>query len=267
MSRVFTLRSRRAWVENGFGDEESLPCIVVVTPMNHQPMNHRPVSSSTDTGQSRFNVYPGTGGPSTTGGYLQLGESHRFEGFAQQHLQQITSINAHKAHSFGDVFLNPCDIICGRERIAFNHVGNKRLRYLVAMYRDLYQSTLSREEKTRIVDDIIYSIHMKGGRFLKFDEATRFWFVLCKDDVHKKVAHALRSAKSKRQNKKPRKKKVCHRQMNSNQIDETFILLLEKQQNLIQGAFRRENPPAPVDFSIDLSIIDDLESNLEELAL
>jgi hypothetical protein len=254
-------------VENGFGDAESLPRTVVVKPMNHQPMNHRPVSSSADTGQSCFNVNPSTGGPSTIGGYLQWSESHRFEGFAQPHLQQITSINAHQAHSFGDVFLNPCDIICGRERIAFNHVGNKRLRYLVAMYRDSYQSTSSREEKTRIVDNIIHSIHMKGGRFLKFDEATRFWCVLSKDDVHKKVAHALRSAKSKRQNKKPRKKKVCHRQMNFKQIDKTFILLLKKQQNLIQGVFREENPPAPVDFIMDLSIIDELESNLEELVL
>jgi tRNA threonylcarbamoyladenosine modification (KEOPS) complex Cgi121 subunit len=108
---------------------------------------------------------------------------------------------------------------------------------------------------------------MKGGRFLKFDDATRFWCVLCKDDVHKKVAHALRSAKSKRQNKKPIKKKMCHRQMNSKQIDESFILLLEKQQNLIQGVFRQENPPAPVDFIMDLSIIDELGSNLAELVL
>lgn len=59
------------------------------------------------------------------------------------------------------------DVICARGLAAKNHAGNKRLRQLVQINLRAYSLTNSRQDKSKIVTDILEYIKGKGGDFVK----------------------------------------------------------------------------------------------------
>jgi hypothetical protein len=88
------------------------------------------------------------------------------------------------------------DVLCGRDKLSYAHVGNKRFRHIIAMNREAYQiAAPSRAEKTSITSETITMVRASGGRFLKFDETTGEFRELGEYYIHEKVSHALRSAK------------------------------------------------------------------------
>ena len=87
------------------------------------------------------------------------------------------------------------DILCGRDKISFQHPGNKWFRSLVQSYRERYQTARMRDQKTRISNEIVAIIEKRGGRFLKFDTELGMYQALDSAGAHDKVSHALRSAK------------------------------------------------------------------------
>jgi len=87
------------------------------------------------------------------------------------------------------------DVLCGREKYATQHIGNKRFRNLVQTFRKQYQRTKQRREKGKITKQIIETIRASGGRFLKFDKAEACWTELAEEEIYEKVSHALRSAR------------------------------------------------------------------------
>lgn len=151
---------------------------------------------------------------------------------------------------------NKFDIICGRDRQAFNHTGNRRFRVIIKIHRARYQACKTRDEKSKITDEIIDSIQEKC-KFLKYDDTTKLWSEVSREYAHEKVSHALRSAKDPSM-KKPRKKRAV-RKTYTPQEDETFRQLLAAQQQIFQGYFRDETPAA--EFSMDFSLIDEIASN------
>jgi hypothetical protein len=62
---------------------------------------------------------------------------------------------------------NECDILLGRGRGYFDHVGNKRFREIVGRNLHLYQGAENRWEKTIVVESISREVFSTGARFLK----------------------------------------------------------------------------------------------------
>ena len=119
-----------------------------------------------------------------------------------------------------DIILTRFDVICGRDKKSHGHAGNKRFRVLVEHYRERYQNTIVREEKTRITCEIIERIRSgshPGGRFLKTDVDGNGWIEAGEEFAREKVSHALRSAKDpnrtkNRKKRKPVPKSPCERE-------------------------------------------------------
>jgi hypothetical protein len=86
--------------------------------------------------------------------------------------------------------LGAYDVICGRHKAAFDNIGNRRFRVLVALSQDKYTAAPTRAHKTTFIRSIIDSVHNGGGRFLQRVGCT--WVELDAKQTHDKVGHALR---------------------------------------------------------------------------
>ena len=96
-----------------------------------------------------------------------------------------------------DESLHEHDVVCGRENWAFNHSGNKQFRVLIQTYREEYQTAKRRNEKARVVNEMIDIIKSRGGNFLKLDSEIdgAGWVAMSAAETYEKVSHALRSAR------------------------------------------------------------------------
>jgi len=125
------------------------------------------------------------------------------------------------------------DVLCGRDKESYSHVGNKQFRVIVATNRERYQSCTSRDEKTKITTEIIKGIRDCGGRFLRKNEKTNLYEDVGDEYAHEKVSHALRSAKDPKK-KQPRKKRKVVRKPPTPQENKTFEFLFTEQQRIFQ---------------------------------
>mmetsp|Transcript_20188 Transcript_20188/g.35557 ORF Transcript_20188/g.35557 Transcript_20188/m.35557 type:complete len:203 (-) Transcript_20188:89-697(-) len=108
---------------------------------------------------------------------------------------QSTKVTTQTQHHNIPAGIHPSDVLCGRDKLSHSHVGNKNFRCIVEYYREQYQSSTSRDQKTQISLQVIAKVHENGGRFLKWDEATATWEEVNEQYAREKVSHALRSAK------------------------------------------------------------------------
>ena len=118
------------------------------------------------------------------------------------------------------------DVMCGRDKISRAHVGNKRLRDIIEMIRERYQTAPSRDEKTRITCEIVSVVrsHRPGGRFLKINADTNKWDDVGDEYAREKVSHALRY----------RKKRKAAPTSHTDQESDVFATLLEDQQRIFR---------------------------------
>lgn len=147
------------------------------------------------------------------------------------------------APSFPQADMNPTfiqptdnDIILGRGKIAFNHVGNRRYRNIIDQNGALYQSLKPRDAKTRMTGEIINLLRSNGSRFLQWNKETGLYEEV--DDVHEKVSHALRSSH------KPKNKRSTNgggaggcgsrNKLPTPEENRTFGLLYHEQQRVLQ---------------------------------
>lgn len=141
------------------------------------------------------------------------------------------------------------DVICGRDSRTHSHPGNKQFRHLVQMYRERYQSTKRRCEKSCMTKEIIRAVVENGGRFLRIDEESGSVMALNASETHEKVSHALRSAKARNVHKKTKsrktqrkpKKKIQAPKVRSNEEDESFMKVLGRQKEILDGLCRAES--------------------------
>lgn len=131
-----------------------------------------------------------------------------------------------------DIIPDKMDILCGRDKVSYSHVGNKRFRVIVEMNYQKYQQCSTREAKTRITDEIIQGIRECGGRFLRKNEYTGMYEDVGDAYAHEKVSHALRSAKPK--SKAPRKKRKVVKKPPSPQENKAFEFIFREQQKIFQ---------------------------------
>ena len=129
---------------------------------------------------------------------------------------------------------HPYDILCGKDQLALNNVGNRRFRVTVALNMSNYSSKTNRQEKGTVIDTIVKLVNHNGGRFYKRVDQT--WVELSLQESRQKVSHAFRDLRKreKRQaaattmttaNKKRRKKLAPDREVPSsvwaNHVDYT----------------------------------------------
>lgn len=70
----------------------------------------------------------------------------------------------------------PRDVLCGRGISCHQHPGNKFLRQLIDRNLPKYATADSKSDKSSILRDIIRNILQQGGRFLKKDSDTEFYY-------------------------------------------------------------------------------------------
>ncbi|CAB9497652.1 expressed unknown protein [Seminavis robusta] len=100
-----------------------------------------------------------------------------------------------------ELAFGPNDVLSGRTKLSFNHIGNRRFREVVAQSIDDYNSAQSRAEKYGIVETIMDEIAKSDGRFLKEDDDGN-WLELEPDTVRQKIAHAIRDTTKKKEAKR-----------------------------------------------------------------
>jgi hypothetical protein len=85
------------------------------------------------------------------------------------------------------------DILCGRSRESFHHVGNRYLRTLVAIHLKRY-IVGNRTDKTQLAKEVVNTVRESGGKFIKFDDEFNLWFEIEDKGARSKVAHAFRDS-------------------------------------------------------------------------
>jgi hypothetical protein len=142
-----------------------------------------------------------------------------------------------------DWMLTPNDVLCGKEKMAVSHVGNKRYRYNIELNRLAYQTASLRHTKTEISRTIEGTIRRCGGRFLKINEKTRRLEELSGAETHEKISHALRSAKDRSQTF-PKQKRMVAKHVPTPKEEEHFQRVVAMQKAMYEQLLKRyENDP------------------------
>jgi hypothetical protein len=107
---------------------------------------------------------------------------------------------------------NQNDVVFGRDKYAQDHLGNVHFIFLIENRRDEHEGTPSRRIKCDITDEVIETVHERGGKFLRKDEVG--WVVVDHATARSKVANAFRSRR-KLENKKAwtQAKKAARREL------------------------------------------------------
>ena len=97
----------------------------------------------------------------------------------------------HEEAVYGGSSPDRMDVILGRGRGNANHPGNKRFHAIVDAHREMYHTSLSRTEKTRIADEIVGLVKQES-RFVKWSASQQTWVEVNTDLARAKVGQALR---------------------------------------------------------------------------
>jgi hypothetical protein len=85
----------------------------------------------------------------------------------------------------------PYDILCGRNRNAFNNIGNRRFRITVSMNVEKYGSLRSRYERSKFIASLAQTMKYEAGfRFLKRKGGQQI--ELSDEEIRAKIGHAIR---------------------------------------------------------------------------
>lgn len=102
------------------------------------------------------------------------------------------------------------DVICGKGKTAYEHVGNRRFRVTIEINLPAYREATSKLEKSMIVMsvvDMVRSISPNGG-FIKQDHKTGRWYQITDHMCREKVGQTLREALIQQDPDKRAKKRV-----------------------------------------------------------
>ena len=85
-------------------------------------------------------------------------------------------------------------IICGRGKQAYNSIGNRRYRLLIALHMSRYLEAHTKLDKSLVVISIVDAIRTCNGGFVKRCNKTKRWIEIGDQSAREKVGHALRDA-------------------------------------------------------------------------
>jgi hypothetical protein len=91
--------------------------------------------------------------------------------------------------------IRPYDILCGRDKAAFNHVGNRRFRVSISINIPRYDAAKTKAQKTKVIKFVCAVFRKEVGvRFLKKQpgRGEGEYIELSQKEARKKIGHALR---------------------------------------------------------------------------
>lgn len=92
-----------------------------------------------------------------------------------------------------DFLPGPYDVVCSRGKAAFNHIGNRRFRFMISNHVEKYNKCKSKVDKSLVVIeivDMIRELSPNGG----FCKKTHTYVDVGDNLAREKVGHALREA-------------------------------------------------------------------------
>jgi hypothetical protein len=109
--------------------------------------------------------------------------------------QLFLSITQQLAHQLVNNNLpNEFDVICGKGKFAYNHLGNMLFRQIVLERLDLYSTATTKMEKTLVVTDIMTCVRMSGGDFVKKASKAKDFQRVSERAAREKVGQQIRDA-------------------------------------------------------------------------
>lgn len=124
------------------------------------------------------------------------------------------------------------DVICGKGKTCFEHVGNHRFRVTVNMQLDKYSAAATKLAKSSIVTEIIDTVR-RHGQFVKYDTKSGRWFEVGNHLAREKVGQTIRDAlhlqykSSTKAKKKRREAEQAHSFSRSGMIESTRLGISE----------------------------------------
>jgi hypothetical protein len=92
------------------------------------------------------------------------------------------------------------DVLCGRDKAAFNNAGNRRFRVVVSSSLDRYLQASTRKDKSAVIRSVVTMLYSAGGKFLQEvpnkDNDRPLYTALNEKQAHEKAGHALRDMAS-----------------------------------------------------------------------
>lgn len=84
------------------------------------------------------------------------------------------------------------DILCGKDKVIFNHIGNRRFRAIITSNLERYIEAPTKSSKSNVIRTIFSDLQRAGVRFLKKHKTTCAWYEIPAHEAKEKVSHALR---------------------------------------------------------------------------
>mmetsp|Transcript_9318 Transcript_9318/g.12513 ORF Transcript_9318/g.12513 Transcript_9318/m.12513 type:complete len:193 (+) Transcript_9318:77-655(+) len=106
-----------------------------------------------------------------------------------------------------------CDIICGKGKDCYDHIGNKWFRHIVSLYIDEYLAAGENKfKKIKIVSAIFNKVQESGNNtgFVSKDRRSGEWRAVSVTRAREKIGHELRIIVSRREKKAEKSKKLYH---------------------------------------------------------
>ena len=105
--------------------------------------------------------------------------------------------------------VGPYDVLCGRNKSAFQSIGNKRFRILIELYLPRYEAAITKSQTASVIVYICGVLKRSVGvRFLRIaamrniiGQEEQSYVLLNELEIRKKVGHALRDMSVARQGK------------------------------------------------------------------
>jgi len=128
------------------------------------------------------------------------------------------------------------DVICGRGKKCYNHLGNQILRRIVKSKLEEYSASACKYDKSNILSTIIAQVRMNGG-FVKEDSKTGQWYDVGDTMAREKISQTFRDAlqdkykSSTAFKRKRRQEKKARSSFSLSQIESQRVALLQERIN------------------------------------
>ena len=125
----------------------------------------------------------------------------------------------------------PYDCICGRGKVAFNHVGNKYFRSLIELARNSYLKAETKIQRSFVVSGVVDAVRAKGTGFVKQIKASGEWIEVGDHLAREKVGQSLRETLATKY-KSSHKAKKYRRKETSTKVNQTLEEIIHTNTNI-----------------------------------
>ena len=148
--------------------------------------------ASVYSSNSSYNSSPGSSvSPTYAGQKSKISKMKRDSSNAQETTRPASQIPPEQVGAY--------DVLCGRDKSVFNHVGNRRFRVSLALWIPRYEEAQTKSQKASVIAALCNMLQNEAGvRFLKRheegqgDNKTVYYMELSATQTKKKVGHAIR---------------------------------------------------------------------------